>query len=243
MTLRINAVQRFCLHDGPGIRTTAFLQGCPLRCRWCHNPETQPMESPAATDVKPADLLDEMMRDALYWRESGGGITLSGGEPLAQPDGVVEFLELARTQGIHTVVDTSGAGPPEAVRCIAPSVSLWLWDIKAVSPVLAEEATGDRLTQALAGLTDVLRTTATPVWLRLPVVKSFNTSDGELRAIAEWVAALSRVPPVQILPGHTPGTACPDMDLAPSPADIDAAVRILSDAGIQVTVSPEEPRT
>jgi len=246
--LRVNRVQRFCLHDGPGIRTTVFLQGCPLRCWWCHNPETLAADSPRASAVGPDALLADLARDAAYWAESGGGITLSGGEPLAQADAVAGLLQSAKDSGYHAAVDTSGAGAPDAVRRLAPHVALWLWDLKAVSPRLAAEGTGGDLRDSLDNLAWVLGETQTPVWLRLPLIRSFNTSEAELAAIGAWVAAQPRVPPVQVLPGHSHGAAKheardPDERIVPSPDDLDRAVRVLTGRGLHVTVAPQEPRT
>ena len=114
----ITEIQRFSVHDGPGIRTIVFLKGCPLRCKWCCNPETQVMDSQPILEagqskivgkvVSVAEIMEEVKKDSIYYRRSGGGITLSGGEVLAQPSFAKAILEACNTAGINTAIETSG---------------------------------------------------------------------------------------------------------------------------------------
>lgn len=129
-------IKRYAIHDGPGIRTTVFLKGCNLDCWWCHNPEGMgspnepPLPSPGSNgggawrNVTVAELAAEIEKDALFYDESGGGATFSGGEPLMQPEFLGEMLEWCREMEIHTVVDTSGYAPPEVFDAILPLVDL-----------------------------------------------------------------------------------------------------------------------
>jgi pyruvate formate lyase activating enzyme len=199
----------------------------------------------AARDVSPEELIGELARDAPYWARSGGGITLSGGEPLLQAGAVARFLACARGAGHPVAVDTAGAVAASAIRQVAPGVSHWLWDVKAVSPHRAETGTGDDLQRARANLSWVLSETETPVWLRLPLIADFNAADAELVAIAAWVAALPRVPPLHILPGHRHGAIKRDREppgrIVPAPDEVDRAVRVFEKGGVRVFVAPEEP--
>lgn len=141
-------IRRFSVHDGPGIRTTVFMKGCPLTCQWCHNPESRLSEpevtvkrrvlegrnisKPETTGywIKPSDLIHEITRDRIYFEESGGGVTFSGGEPLFQPDFLTAVLEMCKQKGIETAVDTSGYADLELFHRIAPLTDLFLYDLK-----------------------------------------------------------------------------------------------------------------
>ena len=148
---RVADIQRFCMHDGPGIRTVVFLQGCPLRCGYCHNPEMQPIKGGTLLSVE--QVSKEVARDLLFYRSGGGGLTLSGGEPLMQPEFSVELLRSAEEMGIDTCVETSGAGTISDVRRLAKMTRLFLWDIKAAAPIAdgqmekltAAEASGSKI--------------------------------------------------------------------------------------------------
>ena len=244
-TLHVSRIQRFCLHDGPGIRTTVFLQGCSLTCWWCHNPETHDTGSKQAKDITPSALLAECRRDQIYWEGSQGGITISGGEPLLQAEALHTFLETAHTQSIHTALDTSGMGSLEHIQSLVPFVNLWLWDIKAVSKDTAYEGAGNSLEQCLTNFSWILDNTDSDIWIRIPLISSFNSSEKELEKIASWLKEQSRSPAVQILPGHTlargkTGTR-PKGRIEPCEEEIETAVRILTKAEISTSVSPEEP--
>ncbi|MEA3462328.1 MAG: radical SAM protein, partial [Bacteroidota bacterium] len=146
--LTIFDIKRFAVHDGPGIRTTVFLKGCPLRCAWCHNPESQQMK-PVTVDVtrkvngknvagkrkygeqvKVDELVEKVLRDVHYYEESGGGVTFSGGEPLLQPEDLLQLLEACKKHGLHTCVDTSGYASWEQFEAIVPFTDLFLYDLK-----------------------------------------------------------------------------------------------------------------
>jgi len=203
-TLLVNRIQRFCLHDGPGIRTTVFVQGCPLNCWWCQNPETRPSDDPDAMAYESRALAVLLERDARYWRRSGGGVTVSGGEPLSQPDGLEELAAGLRSRGHHVTVDTSGSAELEVVRRLAPLVDLWLWDVKAVDLKVYRTQTGRDVTQSLANLAWLLDGTASVI-VRVPLIEQFNVNETELQRIAGWLLQQRRQVEVQPLPGHTIG--------------------------------------
>jgi len=219
--LCVHAVQRFCLRDGPGIRTTVFLQGCPLRCWWCQNPETRPARSVDSRIWHAHHLVDFLERDARYWRHSGGGVTVSGGEPLMQAKAVAGLLELLGQRGHHRAVDTSGAvhragalaprpsrGRPEssgscaAIERLAPFTDLWLWDVKCIDTERYQRACGGNLEVSLGNLAWVLAQTDAPVIVRVPLIRGFNDDPRECARIGEWLASLARPVSVEVLPGH-----------------------------------------
>ena len=137
---RIFDIQRFSIHDGPGIRTIVFLKGCPLRCKWCCNPESQRFEIEQMTmngkvktvgrDVTAGEVIDEVERDRMYYKRSGGGLTLSGGETLTQPDFAVALLALAHERGINTAIESTGFADFSVIERILPHLDLYLMDIK-----------------------------------------------------------------------------------------------------------------
>jgi len=202
MLLRVHNIQRFCLDDGPGIRTTVFLQGCPLRCWWCQNPAAQPGMHPRATDWPIPDLADVLERDRRFWTPSGGGVTASGGEPLAQAEALAGLLSELGRRCVHRAVDTSGTVPRDDVARVAPHADLWLWDVKAVDPARHHDATGGDASLPLDNLAWLLDATDAAVRVRVPLVGGFNADAASLADIGRWIASLPRRVPVELLPGH-----------------------------------------
>jgi len=226
-TLLVNRMQRFCLHDGPGIRTNVFLQGCSLRCWWCQNPDTVPVVSAAARRATIEELVAVCLRDARYWAASGGGVTISGGEPLLQSQGLAAFLTHIGRRGHHRAVETSGAVPRSHVAAVASLVDLWLWDLKAVSAELFAEHTGGDVAQSLDNLTWLLAEVPSEVVLRVPLIATFNAIDDEFERMARWTERFPRPVPVDLLPGHELGCRVPPGH--PSPCPTDAQVRRAAD--------------
>jgi len=210
---RIFNIQRFSLHDGSGIRTIVFLKGCILRCRWCCNPESQRYEIETMTthgktetigqDVTVAEIMDTIERDRHYYRRSGGGLTLSGGEALAQPDFSHDLLRAASESGIHTAIESTAMVAFSEVEKILPYLDEFLLDIKHINPEKHAEFTGRKNDIALenakklAGKVNLV--------IRVPVIPSFNATEKEIGDIAKFAASLPGVTEIHLLPYHRYG--------------------------------------
>jgi pyruvate formate lyase activating enzyme len=213
-------IKRYAIHDGPGIRTTVFLKGCPLRCRWCHNPEGQtpgPQPgSPHGGDAQPdacdtdqapgrtvtvADVMREVERDVIFYDESQGGVTISGGEPLMQPEFLAALLRACRSADLHTALDTCGYAPPEVFNAIAGDVDLFLFDLKLIDPREHETHTGVSNRQILDNL-NTLQQRGHRVIIRFPIVPGITDTDNNVQQTIAHVASLSNVDHVALLPYH-----------------------------------------
>lgn len=256
-------IQRFSIHDGPGIRTTVFLKGCPLKCWWCHNPEsrdpkpvisllaercigceaclescphgvaepldrnpngrtdvgdctlcgtcTQTCPSGARTMVGQTysvyDLMTELDKDRVFYDESGGGVTFSGGEPLApkrNADFLVSCLEACRDKGYHLTVDTSGFAPRDTILSVALLTDLFLFDLKHMDDERHREYVGVSNGPILENL-EALNKLGSNVWIRVPLIPGVNDDQKNLDATAAFVASLDNPYPVHLLPYHKVG--------------------------------------
>jgi pyruvate formate lyase activating enzyme len=182
--IRVFDVQRFSIHDGPGIRTTVFVAGCPLRCAWCQNPEG--FAGRRADAVTVAAVLAEVQKDRDYYAVSGGGLTVSGGEPLQSPAPVRALLAAARAAGLHTCVQTSAAVPRAHLEAVLDLVDLFQVDLKHMSSRRHEELTGVGTARIHANARFLLGRAAVEV--RLPVLPGLNDDARNLAATARFVA-------------------------------------------------------
>lgn len=205
-------IKRFAIHDGPGIRTTAFFQGCPLRCPWCHNPESigpvRDCSTHGARDrartIQADELIAQLERDRVFYEESGGGITLSGGEPLMQPEFLLRILKNAAGIGLKTAVDTSGQAPAETVQSILPFTDLFLYDLKLMDSLEHEKWTGVPNNRILRNL-DLVCGSGKPVWIRIPLIAGITDTEQNMNQIADHIHHLSGVEQIHILPYHRGG--------------------------------------
>ena len=183
--LAVLRIQRTCVHDGPGIRTTVFFRGCNMHCRWCQNPEAQAFERPADAP-RLADILGVIRKDAAYYSRTDGGVTLSGGEPLLQHrPSLLRLLEALSEEGLPVAVETAGHAPWSAYQAVLPFVKLFLYDLKlALSEERHLHATRSRLEPVLENLRALVDAGAN-VKLRMCVVPGINDDDANLRATAE----------------------------------------------------------
>lgn len=211
---RIFDIQRFSTHDGPGIRTIVFLKGCALRCRWCCNPESQSFEietmiqngvpKTMGRDVTVGEVLKEVLKDRPYYNRSGGGVTLSGGESLLQPDFAAALLEECKNNGIGTAIETTGFAKTEVVKRLLPFLDTVLMDIKHINSQKHKEFTKQSNEQILENA-KVIANEAQKLIIRVPVIPTFNDTVGEIADIAEFAASLPNVDEIHLLPYHNMG--------------------------------------
>ena len=202
MVGNIHSLESFGTVDGPGIRFVVFLQGCPLRCLYCHNPDSWE-KGEGSCRMTPEELLEEVMRYKRFI--AGGGVTVTGGEPLMQAVFVRDFFLLCRGQGIHTALDTSGALWSPAVRDALDVTDLVLLDIKSIDPLQHKELTGATITNTLRTL-DYLEEKQIATWVRHVVVPGWTDDDQRLQQLADYLKPYHCIEKVELLPYHTMGT-------------------------------------
>lgn len=199
----ISNIQRFAVHDGPGIRTTVFMQGCPLQCWWCHNPESISLNNPLQSEflrLSPTQLLKEIKKDVLFMEESGGGISFSGGEPLLQSIFLAEVLELCKAEGMHTCIDTSGMAKKEAVEMVMDYTDLFLYDIKFVDMETHTRFTGVSNRSILKNL-DLLLENKKELIIRFPLIPGINDQESDLNDLKNLMLS-KKLTSLDILPYH-----------------------------------------
>ena len=201
MTGYIHSMESMGLVDGPGVRAVVFLQGCPLRCRYCHNPDTQ---CGGGRPVEDGTLVRRLLRFRSYFDRSGGGVTVTGGEPLLQPQFTAELFRQLREQGIHTALDTSGVGDLEAVRQVLAHTDLVLYDVKHHEPAGYKAVTGGDMAATL-DFVEAVRRAGTPMWVRHVVVPGLTDSRAHLEGLRAYVDTLPHVERVELLPFHKLG--------------------------------------
>ena len=201
LTGYIHSVESMGLVDGPGVRCVVFLQGCPLRCLYCHNPDTQTAEGGEA--VEPEALVRRLLRFRPYFDRSGGGVTFSGGEPLLQPGFLAECLARLHRAGVHTCLDTSGAGLGE-YKDILSHTDLVLYDVKHEAPEDYQRVTGRSMERTL-DFVEAVRRAGTPMWVRHVVVPGLTDQTEHLAALRRYVDTLPNVQRVELLPFHKLG--------------------------------------
>ena len=251
-------IRRYAIHDGPGIRTAVFFKGCPLRCRWCHNPEswktmpelgfrrsrcakcrscmaicerraisfaeTGPVVDPGkcvqcgrCVDVCPtgaweiigrkasvAEVMAEIQKDVVFYDQSGGGATFTGGEPLLQPEFLLALLETCRAEGIHTAVDTTCHARPEVLRRVAEVADLFLCDVKHMDSEPHRQQTGignDRVLENIRMLAE----DGKRIFVRVPIIPGFNSDRINIEQTAQFIQSLRTVRRVDILPYNRGG--------------------------------------
>lgn len=254
-------IRRYSVHDGPGIRTTVFLKGCPLNCAWCHNPESILFEPQKVTRcrklngharyveeeigrwVHSDDVLKEVERDRIFFEESRGGVTFSGGEPLAQPAFLLDMLSICSEAGIHTAVDTSGYAPADTFREVADHADLLLFDIKSANPEKHKAFTG---VDNLVIIENLLSLTVhdPEIYLRIPVIPGFNDTTRDMLDILELLKRVkARIVRIDLLPFHRLGrqkydalgmVAPPPFEPEPDEQKLMQFMQVFSEAGFAV---------
>lgn len=211
---RIFDIQRFSTHDGPGIRTIVFLKGCALRCRWCCNPESQSYEIETmlqngkpkimGRDVTVKEVLSEVLQDRPYYNRSGGGITLSGGESLLQPDFAVALLKACKDNGVNTAIETTGFANAEVIERFLPYLDTVLMDIKHINSDKHKEFTKQPNERILENA-KLIASKAKKLIIRVPVIPTFNDTVAEIAEIAAFASNLPNVDEIHLLPYHNMG--------------------------------------
>ena len=212
---RIFDIQRYSIHDGNGIRTIVFLKGCIFRCRWCCNPESQdfdiePMivqgkEKIIGKDVTVKEVMDIVEKDRPYYRRSGGGLTLSGGECLCQPKFATALLRAAKEAGITTAIETIAHANSDVIEGILPYLDQCLMDIKHMDTSKHKEYIGWGNEKVLENARLIAESGKTELSIRVPVIPGFNDSPEEICEIAEFVKSLKNVKRMHLLPYHRLG--------------------------------------
>ncbi len=200
---RISAYESCGTVDGPGLRFVTFMQGCPLRCLYCHNPETWDFQGGEATTA--GAVFDEIRKYKNFMRASGGGVTFSGGEPFSQPRFLEALLTLCRDEGIHRVVDTSGhAALTPLVKRAIDLTDLFLLDVKSINASMHQIITGESNAKTLA-FAEYLAEQKKPMILRYVLVPVLNDRGHCLHKLAKWAVELGNVEKIDVLPFHKMG--------------------------------------
>ncbi len=198
----IHSVETGGAVDGPGVRFVLFTAGCPLRCRYCHNPDTHHMKDGRA--VTADAILDELAGYAAFLKRAHGGVTVSGGEPMLQPDFVHAVLHGAKAMGLHTALDTSGRLGHHASDALLADVDLVLLDLKHIDPDVHHDITGTIL-QPTLDFAARLSAMGKPIWVRHVLVPGLTDQEGAAERLADFVAGLATVERVDVLPFHKMG--------------------------------------
>ena len=212
---RIFNIQRFSIHDGPGIRTIVFFKGCYMRCAWCCNPESQRYEIEpiiekdkerlVGRDVTVSDIMPEILSDLPYYRRSGGGVTLSGGEVLCQADFARELLKTCQEEGLHTAVESAASSAFSEIEKILPYLDLYLMDIKHMDSQKHKEYTGVGNERILENAKKIA-SSGVELVIRTPVIPGFNDTAEDIRAISRFASTLPGVREHHLLPYHRLGS-------------------------------------
>jgi len=197
----IHSFETFGTKDGPGIRFVLFMQGCPLRCLYCHNPDTW-KQSDSKYELSPEEVMSEILKIKSFLRN--GGVTVSGGEPLLQAEFIIELFKLCKDNGLHTTVDTSGFVLNDKVKEVLKYTDLVLLDIKHINPEKYKNLTARPLEPTLKFM-GYLNETNKPVWLRYVLVPGFTDDEKDLNEWAKYVSSFKNVERVDILPFHQMG--------------------------------------
>ena len=199
-------IWKFATKDGPGIRTVVALKGCPLRCVWCHSPESWSYNIEKYSNGETVGwkttaekVVEEVLRDKPFYDASGGGLTLTGGEPLAQANFCREILRLAKAAGLNTAIETSGYAPLKVIKGVEQFVDLWLYDIKHLDAEKCLKLTSRPLAPILENIRH-LNNAKRRIVMRCPMIPGVNDDDEELKALGKLADELEMVEELNVEP-------------------------------------------
>ena len=217
-------IKRFAVHDGPGIRTTVFFKGCPLKCQWCHNPESIDHKPVCITktsklngreftsqeiigyEISTEELLDELQKEQVFMEESSGGVTFSGGEPLLQHEFLFEVLHQCKLRGIHTAVDTTLFSSWDIISRIAQATDLFLVDLKLMNDAEHRKYTGVS-NQIILRNIQKLASSGASIQIRIPVITEITTQPENIESSIVFLKQLNGpVKAIDLLPFHNTAT-------------------------------------
>lgn len=198
----IHSFDTFGTVDGPGIRFILFMQGCPLQCQYCHNRDTWNMKY--GKEYTPDEVIKEVLKYKNYYNSSGGGLTVTGGEPFMQPDFLLELLKLAKENDIHTCIDTSGYVDIAEADPILDYTDLVLLDLKQMNDIKYTELTGRNLSKTLI-FAERLESRKIPVWIRHVLIPGKTDDEADLMKLSNFVNSLTNVEDFELLKYHTMG--------------------------------------
>lgn len=291
-------IMKYAVHDGPGIRTTVFLKGCPLNCWWCHNPESQELkpqltffpnrcigcmdcvsackenaitvvDGKVITDLEKCknngdctlvcfaearqmagksmsvdEVVSQIKKDKIFYDESGGGATFSGGEPLMQSSYLLELLREMKNLGIHTTLDTCGYASSNILEEVAELTDLFLFDLKHMNTEKHEKYTGVSNTLILENL-NMIHKMGKDIIIRIPIIPGFNDSKEELQDLKNYISTLQNIKEVNLLPYHSIGqekynrigqTYKMKDVMEPSQEDMENAAKIIGECGVKIKI-------
>ena len=246
LTATIFNLQKFSIHDGAGIRTDVFFQGCNLRCKWCSNPESQPLSPLPGEQAKVytvEELVAELIKDKPFYDESGGGVTLTGGEALLFPEFVLALTRALHAEGIHVAIETAACVPEDVFSRVLAAVDFAHIDLKHYDDAKHREGTGVGNALILLNIAAALKS-KTPAVVRIPVIPGFNDSSADMNGFAETFARLG-AEEVQLLPFHTLGESKYNRLNLPyayegiramRDADVSTFANVLEEAGLSVQI-------
>ena len=246
LTATIFNLQKFSIHDGAGIRTDVFFQGCNLRCKWCSNPESQPLDPLPGEQAKVysvEELVAELIKDKPFYDESGGGVTLTGGEALLFPEFVLALARALHAEGIHVAIETAACVPEDVFARVLACVDFAHIDLKHYDDAKHRAGTGVGNALILQNIATALKS-KTPVVVRIPVVPGYNDSPTDQAGFADTLIQLG-AKEVQLLPFHQLGESKYNRLNLPyaydgiqqmHDGDVSAFAAVLEEAGISVQI-------
>lgn len=201
----ISNIQRFTVHDGPGIRLTIFMQGCPLACWWCHNPESirscNHKDADSISRFSVSELMKEIKKEQIFMDESIGGVTFSGGEPMMQAIFLEEILKACEEEDIHTAVDTSGLVSTDTFHSLMDKPDLFLYDLKVINNTLHKKYTGASNILILENLR-TLNKYHKNVIIRIPLIPEITNTKDNIQDIKNLLLDLPNIKKINLLPYH-----------------------------------------